>query len=509
MKRRDFVARSASAVGCSALAPNATPGFATTAQAPPFVRFSAFDARARLETYRRAVAEMRRRSAEDENDPTGWTFQAGIHGSFTNSQDFNKCEHASWWFLSWHRAYLYFFERIVRQASGDPTFTLPYWDWNTPNRRSLPAPFRDPASELFDGTRVPSVNAGEPLLANETDVQQALDFPAFLGTRMRPGFGGVPLPLRVKGGLERPPHDTVHVLISGNMGDPKTAATDPIFWLHYANVDRLWDVWLARGRSNPSQTDWQTHTPFIFFDENRNRVQVRTSEFLPAGARLDYRYDDLGGNAFFVLRDNALRAKIERDVNSAVAAAGAPAQTKAQREAFDARRRTIFGAESSLRLSESTSPVTLTGSPVTVSIPLDARRQSSLNQALSLAREDFEDPPSVILALEGVQSSRPPGVVFRVFLDEPMATAETDPQAGNYVGSLTLFGAAGAPQHGHDHGEGESYFFDVTGLVQNLKERGKWDDANVKITFVSKGVGDANQPNGEVQVRKISLSLAR
>jgi len=32
-------------------------------------------------------------------------------------------------FFSWHRMYLYWFERIVRRMSGDDTWALPYWNW--------------------------------------------------------------------------------------------------------------------------------------------------------------------------------------------------------------------------------------------------------------------------------------------------------------------------------------------------------------------------------------------
>ena len=34
------------------------------------------------------------------------------------------CMHGNWWFLPWHRGYLYFFERIVRKISGDDSFRL-------------------------------------------------------------------------------------------------------------------------------------------------------------------------------------------------------------------------------------------------------------------------------------------------------------------------------------------------------------------------------------------------
>lgn len=32
-------------------------------------------------------------------------------------------------FLPWHRAYLLHWEREIRKLTGDPTFSIPYWDW--------------------------------------------------------------------------------------------------------------------------------------------------------------------------------------------------------------------------------------------------------------------------------------------------------------------------------------------------------------------------------------------
>jgi hypothetical protein len=52
---------------------------------------------------------------------------------------------ASFFFLSWHRMYIYFFERILRAASGDPNLALPYWNYSDPAQRALPVPFREPA----------------------------------------------------------------------------------------------------------------------------------------------------------------------------------------------------------------------------------------------------------------------------------------------------------------------------------------------------------------------------
>ena len=68
--------------------------------------------------------------------------------------------------------------------------------------------------------------------------------------------GRIPAPVHFSsftGLLEAQPHNTVHVKVGGWMGDPNTAAQHPIFWLHHANIDRLWEHWLDRGddRANP------------------------------------------------------------------------------------------------------------------------------------------------------------------------------------------------------------------------------------------------------------------
>jgi tyrosinase len=47
-------------------------------------------------------------------------------------------------------------------------------------------------------------------------------------------------------------HNTVHNLIGGDMS-AGTSPNDPLFWLHHANVDRLWSVWQARWGYNVYQ----------------------------------------------------------------------------------------------------------------------------------------------------------------------------------------------------------------------------------------------------------------
>src|SRR5262249_22304501 len=55
---------------------------------------------------------------------------------------FNQCPHGNWLFLPWHRAYLHYFERILRWAAHDPALTPPYRNYSAPRQPELPPAFR-------------------------------------------------------------------------------------------------------------------------------------------------------------------------------------------------------------------------------------------------------------------------------------------------------------------------------------------------------------------------------
>jgi tyrosinase len=48
-------------------------------------------------------------------------------------------------------------------------------------------------------------------------------------------------------------HNGVHDWVGGTMSDLLTAPADPIFWMHHANIDRLWWEWQQRHKGqNPN-----------------------------------------------------------------------------------------------------------------------------------------------------------------------------------------------------------------------------------------------------------------
>src|SRR6185436_17509820 len=68
-------------------------------------------------SYCTAVQVMKARPA---SDPTSWQAQRAIHWTvgIPPTLIYDQCQHGTAFFLSWHRMYLYWFERIVRAASG-------------------------------------------------------------------------------------------------------------------------------------------------------------------------------------------------------------------------------------------------------------------------------------------------------------------------------------------------------------------------------------------------------
>jgi tyrosinase len=71
-----------------------------------------------LQRFRNALATMQSLDSYQQ-DERSFGYWARIHA--------NQCQHSWEQFLTWHRAYLYFFEQRLQDV--DPTVTLPYWDW--------------------------------------------------------------------------------------------------------------------------------------------------------------------------------------------------------------------------------------------------------------------------------------------------------------------------------------------------------------------------------------------
>jgi tyrosinase len=140
--RRHFLATAAAAAGAATL-PRAP-----ARAAAKYTRHNVTSPNGKraLASYARGVRKMLELPADH---PHNWFRNAFIH--------LMDCPHGNWWFYVWHRGYLGFFERTIRELSGDEHFALPYWDWTQLMR--IP-------EEMFDGVLTPTDHAYEPFTGN-------------------------------------------------------------------------------------------------------------------------------------------------------------------------------------------------------------------------------------------------------------------------------------------------------------------------------------------------------
>lgn len=204
--------------------------------------------------YSQAVGLMKARTSS--SDPLSWTYWANIHN--------NYCPHGNWYFLPWHREYLLAFEDVLQKHV--PAATLPYWDWTA--RPSLPPSFRTTSSPLYSsrsssansGGSLPTEMTGSSVMASIYGLQSFNSF----GSSMPSGQNSTSSTWQRRSGtygkLEGTPHNYVHNWCQGNMAT-FLSPLDPIFWLHHANVDRIWYQWnQAHPSGNPTSSYWKGFT---------------------------------------------------------------------------------------------------------------------------------------------------------------------------------------------------------------------------------------------------------
>ena len=315
-----------------------------------------------LNGLRRAIAAMK---ARKPSDPLSWFFQAAIHGvtdkmiaeaqardpavaSVDRAKYWNQCPHHgqnSANFLPWHRAYIHHLEDILRLHSGLDGFAIPYWDYSAPDNLDFPKDFGiqhldgnfsndDPTNinPLFHPMRDYFLCGYEhphtdqlplaQLSPRAVSAERALSDPHFFGEDEAKGLGGgvYDSDPGTRGLLEQSPHDQIHrvvggdvvgtddsgrqIEINGAMGDPGTAAFDPIFPVHHANIDRLWAKWSCMpGKSWGALPDarWFREAPWFFFGTDGKEInRPRMDYFDHAALGVDFKDPQTHGPALLL-----------------------------------------------------------------------------------------------------------------------------------------------------------------------------------------------------------------
>jgi N-acetylneuraminic acid mutarotase len=197
----------------------------------------------------------------------------------------NPEQYQQWYFLPWHRLMLKQFEGVIREVLHDEEFTLPYWNPITGNPDDLivPAVFRKPGSSLYNGTRWFWVNAGERIdvLYRDWINLDALNEKFYIDSPT----GNLGFNPR----LDMNPHFFTHFALGGDMAEFSTVGGDPMFYLHHANIDRLWESWNRLGNTNPTDAAYRERE-FSYGDRSGKRVDLPVSA-ADRTAALGYEYD--------------------------------------------------------------------------------------------------------------------------------------------------------------------------------------------------------------------------
>ncbi|MFD2645291.1 tyrosinase family protein [Pseudomonas japonica] len=496
--------------------------------------------------YAKAVRELQSRPL---NDPTSWRFLAAIHGfnaSIWETEGYydkkvdklpslkdrelywKQCQHQSWYFLPWHRPYLLSFEEIVRAAvvklGGPADWALPYWNYDEyqtrPETLGLPEEFY--SETLPDGTPNPLALPVVLRFGSQKDGiirlnPAKLDLTAAFNedqfTRKEnggsPGFGGPSTGFNHNAGhpsglLESSPHNFVHTMVGGDnglpvkdpafraglMSDPDTAGLDPVFWLHHANIDRLWQIWLNRDPSHHNSTKPKfvdgppLGRPFILPTVNGE------SRFWKVHETLELKDQPYTYESFYDPVPKAPQEKL-----AAAAFVAQPTVAAVDEPEVDVE---LIGANSDT--------LKLVGRKGDTRVHLDKSGLAKVSRRLaakSLVAENAAAPKHerIFLNLENIRGQRN-AVLIDVYVNLPQGEQpDTHPEL--HAGSVSLFGVSSASDVNTSHGgSGLSASLEITQVIEVLRQGGDLDLAHLQVSLFP----DQNLFDGDdITVGRISI----
>lgn len=427
---------------------------------------------AELEWYAKAVRAMQ---AKPRIDPLSWGYQAAIHGLANTppppAAPWNECQHATWYFLPWHRMYLVQFERIVRKTvvelGGPSDWALPYWNYEgSGTSNQIPPAFRE--ATLPDGSpnpllvtqRRPGINTGGALPPQVTSSAEAAASSFFTTP-----FGGAPVGFGgprtgfahfgpAPGVLENQPHNIIHVAVGGTFGlmsNPDTAALDPIFWLHHANIDRLWETWRLTTGTNPTSGTWRLRG-FRLRDDSAQLVRMRVGEVVDT-VDLDYTYDSLPLVASTLEQGDAVAPR--------------------------SRPKTVAQSSKTMKVGREGASTAMAVGPL-----------PGLGAAASRGRQR-----RFHLKLTDIEGRANPGIVYGVYVHRPDEAEATRDE--RRVGIVSFFGVEHSTKRGSDNPQPLTYTFDITDVVQQMGASGEIDNLAVSLVPIE---GMVEEPGAAASV---------
>jgi Common central domain of tyrosinase len=426
------------------------------------------------------AAAMKMMKAMPCNTVCSWYYQGAIHSvpmSLPNGNPYcssylggmqdlktawmnctHDSQHPELHFLIWHRLFIWYFEKIIRKLSGKVDFALPYWDYTDANYRTMPPPFTDSSSSLFEPARSTGLNQGNTIDAgmdatldmtnNDNDRLYSLfntDLDDGLHGAMHEYIGGA------YDGLSTFNEIYQQNNMPGLMAEVPSAAFDPIFWIHHANIDYLWTRWdESSNGARPIISDLQASpTAYVFFDENGQQVNFTVQQAYDTIFHLDYVYSGL--------------VHLVRPV--------LPFQNPEKKETF-----TVFKPKIPILI-----PIAKDTILINLPIPKSAESVRRFNR----------DSNVLILNLS-VSFLKEPKGIYEVYLNTDSATRK------NLIGVMSFFGAAHMQPEGKEIVK--TFQFDISNKLDIKAFTG-----GLKFLFVKKGAGKDSIQLSQVALEKRNI----
>jgi tyrosinase len=152
-------------------------------------------------------------------------------------------QHTNIRLLPWHRIFLYLFEELLHNYH--PDVCIPYWDWTNPGEQHFPDWLVGVTPTVITPTRTIACTRSPG-----TDAQLTMTVSGVPAAMAQTTYDSFSAPINWA-------HGGVHGWVGGTMSDPATSPVDPVFYMHHANLDRLWWVWYnspAGNHQNPNLT---------------------------------------------------------------------------------------------------------------------------------------------------------------------------------------------------------------------------------------------------------------
>jgi hypothetical protein len=305
---------------------------------------------------------------------------------------------------------------------------------------------------LYEAARLKSLNDGEPI---QKFMNKKLDMTKNNQNKVYSVFNS---------NIDQAPHGAIHNYVGGGYAEDSTlwnriyqgpnyglmaqvesAAFDPIFWVHHANIDYLWQKWDMSPNGARPILDSLLAQPwaYVFFDAKGNKIQYSIQEAYQKAFNMDYKYDILQG---------------------------APKLLKAEKPVAE-NKEVIATAKVEQVISKASHPVTM-----------------KISKTKSLLRKANDSTKKVTIMELTIGFKSQPKQDYEVYVDTDKATD------AKLAGILTFFGAMHMQQPAKEYTK--KFMFDITD---------EFDLSKLNDKFSLLIVNSSGQKANEITIKDVKI----